>query len=148
MLPVATQFHGAGTGDIRCLLVDPSVVAPSGHSRSQLAESRQAVALVKVLFGDFGADEEIFLLSESSLPEFLLTSYGALLRSFGSGASFRLRLFIDPESPMSPRMLFVGISTQGSVTEALEQLRAFDDSWFLDRVEEVAGRVNFTLDFS
>jgi hypothetical protein len=153
MTQLATQFHGAGTGDIRCLLfIDPSVMAVAQlaplQSRSRTAEGRQAIALLKVLYGSFGSDVEIYLANEVSLPEFLLASYSALVQSFNTGATYRLRLFDDPDSPTLERTLFVGISTTLPVDEALARLRQFDEDWFLANLEDMAGRVNFTLDFA
>lgn len=86
-----------------------------------------------------------FIEEHSYLTHILIESYELIIRFFGSGCYLELAVTTDPEEGF--KELFVYIKTALPVDEALQKLDNFDDQWFLDKMSDTKGKLNFNLSF-
>jgi hypothetical protein len=87
-----------------------------------------------------------FLKNHPELVKFLVDSRDHLLKYFGDEAKFFLEVVRDPEATGILEALFVNISTQMSVEDALNQLDELDRDWHFDNLHWLGGILNFSLE--
>ena len=86
-----------------------------------------------------------FINTHPALPRLLLDAVQPIQDLFGREVALSLSLARDPDAPSEPQ-LYAGIATSLPTGEATALLDSFDERWFLDRLSEAAGRLNFTLE--
>ena len=80
------------------------------------------------------------------LAALLVEAYGQLSEFFGPNPQASLSVACDPEQEELAELL-VSVMTPLEPDEALRQLDAFDDYWFLNQLDLVKGSLNFNLEF-
>ncbi len=88
-----------------------------------------------------------FLRDHPEVIESLIEARPYLEEHFGPDTRAWLEVVGDPEAA-DERQLFAYIASGLPVDEAVKRLDAFDEGWFLDHVDRVAGRLNFNLEFA
>lgn len=87
-----------------------------------------------------------FLSSNPHLVDILMEAVPHIRTIFGAETRVVLRIISDPEMENQDQ-LFGCIRTNLSVDEALSCLDRFDEEWFFNRFDQVAGLLDFKLDF-
>jgi hypothetical protein len=82
-------------------------------------------------------------IEEAGVRRLLIDAHQALDDAFGSDAIKSLSLVRDDEGFDT---LFCLVRTRAQLETASRALQAFDESWWLARSEETAGKVNFDFD--
>ena len=81
------------------------------------------------------------------LLELLVDASDQLLRIFPNETIYRLEIEHDLEDENIEELVCL-ICTDLAPDEALKKLDAFDEAWFLDNLENTAGKLIFTLSFN
>ena len=87
-----------------------------------------------------------FLRIHPHLVNVLLEGYTHLQRHFGANSQVVLEIVSDPEVEKGDE-LFTYIHTSFPPDEAQAKLDKFDQDWFLDQLDHVAGKLNFDVQF-
>jgi hypothetical protein len=86
---------------------------------------------------------DAFLRNNRSAISLLKEAPAALSAAFGRKASKTLRLVEDDEGAQA---LFCFVAFAGSLADAIDALKSFDENWWLDRCAQVAGKLNFDFE--
>jgi hypothetical protein len=147
VIPTAA-LPGVGTGDVACFyLSDERSTRQPSASKSDVESAREHIKFVSLVYSGLTGGVRNRLKSQPELAEFLVAAYVPLIMSFGDIPRLRLSEFSDPESEGSHSTLVVNVQTQLSVDDAMRRLDSFDNSWFLEHMDDVAGRITFVLSF-
>lgn len=86
---------------------------------------------------------DAFVRQNRSVHSVLLAAKAALDKEFGAASIKTLRVFTDDENSIS---LFCFIACSSSLENAMKALRSFDQKWWLDHCQRVAGKLNFDFE--
>jgi hypothetical protein len=92
---------------------------------------------------DYGAVAR-YLLGNHRLYGVLMELWGQVQSRFGTSATITLEVSHDAEAPEYSRLYAMIITAQSS-DEALAQLDALQESWWLDKMPVTAGRFNIGI---
>ncbi len=87
-----------------------------------------------------------FLGRSADLISLLDEAFFQLQKQFGRDVSIALEVISDPEGEDAEE-LFGYVSTALAIEDAIARLDRFDESWFLDHLPILGGRLNFNLEF-
>jgi hypothetical protein len=143
-----------GTASPRCV---QSMSVPSVSATVSAVDDWDRATLAGLLEAGIGEIETIYemrdvpsvrqyLRNHPELIQVLLEAHPYLKEIFGTQVRVFLEIVTDPEAAREQE-LFAYIVTTLSADEAVRRLDDFDDGWFLQHVERVAGRLNFNLEF-
>ena len=154
----AGRAVGTGTirddGSPRC---GPSASVPSKSATISALDTRVDSVLAGLLEAGIGEIEAIYAMRDAprvrqylrdhpEVIQVLLEARLCLEKHIGTDVRVFLEIVRDPEADRDQE-LFAYIVTTLSADEALRRLDAFDDGWFLKHIGNVAGRLNFNLEF-
>jgi hypothetical protein len=88
-----------------------------------------------------------YLQRNSDVAWTLIGAKPALTESFRGPVNVTLRLVRDPEEDDAEEHLFGYIQSELPVADALDALDRFDQSWLLDHMDMLSGRLDFDLGF-
>lgn len=88
-----------------------------------------------------------FIREHAFLVPLLLEARPAIERHFGREARGVLRLFVDSEDLPAEPMLYAGVVTALSASEAAERLDHLDEDWWLDQSDRAQGHLCLTVEF-
>ena len=88
-----------------------------------------------------------FVREHPFLLPLLLEARPAIERHFGGDATVIIRLFADSEDAAAGPMLYAGIVTAMSASEAAERLDQLDEDWWLDHSDRAQGLLCLTVEF-
>jgi hypothetical protein len=89
---------------------------------------------------------EQFLKTHPGLVIFLLDSRVYLRKYFGDDASYSLEVVSDFEGTNNHEELFVNISTNMLIEDALNQLDELDRSWYFENIDWIGSTLNYSLE--
>ncbi len=87
-----------------------------------------------------------FLRNHPDLAALLLDAHDRLSEHFGDCVR-RLAVVVDPDSPDDEGELMVLVRTPLGPRDALAQLRALDEAWWLDALPRADGRMTIDVEY-
>lgn len=87
-------------------------------------------------------DVKRFLLANKYLIEIIFEAHRQIKRMFGEEITLFLELHCDPEEGWDE--LFIVIKSPYSAEKAVEFERKLFDEWFIHRIQDTKGKLNFT----
>ncbi len=122
------------------------LVARTDVSLSNMLDEDGMMGLEDVYIMRNPEDIKAFLRKYGQVVSVVTEATPIIAEFFGPEVSLALEVIHDPESTDVQQLFGYIHSKSLSPEEALERLNAFDDHWFLNKLDSIGGLLNFTLE--
>jgi hypothetical protein len=117
-------------------------------SSSWTEERERLIAFLQREYAFSSDGVAAYLQRNSDVAWMLIGAKRALQSEFGGSVAIQLAVVTDPDSEEPTQELFAYVRSPLRLDDALDALDRFDQHWYLDKVDQIGGRLGFDLSFA